>query len=136
MLRMLLKLTFKLCRCGENYLVSGPNAHLLEVCQWISKRLNKTVPYNTLPSWAFKTAAQLLTLKSYFTRKEPAISIDQAQIVCANIQASCEKAQRELQYRNTKTLKNMLEKTYQWWRHKHSPPINKPPLSTNVENTK
>ena len=120
-------------RCGENYLLTGPNSQLLDVCQWISNRLNKTTPLHTLPNWTFKTVGQLLSLISYFTRKEPTISTDQAQIVCANIQASCEKAQRELQYRNTKTLNDMLESTYQWWRHKNQLYKTQQPPSTSFK---
>ena len=102
-------------RCGENYIISGPNADLLDVCQLISDRLNKTTFHHTMPGWAFKTVGYMLSLISLFTRKEPAISSEQAQIVCAKMQANCEKAQRELQYHSSKTLEEMIDITYQWW---------------------
>ena len=107
-------------QCGENYILSGPNAHLLEVCQWIYRRFEKTPPHHTMPSWAFKTVGQVLSMISYFTRKEPAISSEQAQIVCAQVQASCEKAHRELQYQCSYSLEEMLEITHSWWRHKQT----------------
>lgn len=107
-------------RCGENYLLSGPNAELIEICRWISKRLGKTDVHYTLPSWVFKTLGALSSLTSYITRKEPAFNSDQAQIVCAKTHSSHEKAQRELQYRNSKSLDDMLDTTYQWWQQQEN----------------
>jgi nucleoside-diphosphate-sugar epimerase len=109
-------------QCGENYILSGPNTNLYEVCHWIYKRLNKLPPNRVLPSWVFKIIGQTLSLFSYFTRKEPSMSSEQALIVCTHVKASSVKAHRELQYRCTHSLEDMLEITYTWW--KQQPEIN------------
>jgi nucleoside-diphosphate-sugar epimerase len=105
-------------RCGENYILSGPTVSLLSVCQWIARRLDKTVPTHCVPTWLIKSQATLATLWSHVTRKEPSMSLDKANIVCTSLEARSEKAHRELQYKNTKTTEEMLEATYQWWIHR------------------
>ena len=107
-------------RCGENYILSGPSADLLQVCQWIARRLGKHVPTHTLPAWIMKLSGLAGTVISHFTRKEPHISFEKAHIVCSSIEASSEKAHRELQYKNSKTIEDMLEATYQWWIHQQA----------------
>lgn len=107
-------------RCGENYILSGPSADLLQVCQWIARRLGKPIPTHTMPAWLLKLTGFFSSILSHLTRKEPTISFEKAQIICASIEASSEKAHRELQYRNSKTIEEMLEATYQWWIHQQA----------------
>lgn len=107
-------------RCGENYILSGPSADLLQVCQWIARRLNKAVPTHSVPAWLMKLVGMMGSIFSHLTRKEPKISFEKAHILCSSIEASSEKAHRELQYKNTKTIEDMLEATYQWWIHQQA----------------
>lgn len=123
-------------QCGENYILSGPNADLLEVCQWIYKRLGKLPPHHTMPGWAFKIVGQAFSLVSYFTRKEPTISSEQALIVCARVQASSEKAHRELQYQCSHSLEEMLEITYVWWKQQRKPSTSAQMLKHTPEHSK
>ena len=100
---------------GENYILSGPDSSLLEIFQWICTRLNKEAPQASLPTLAIKSVGFLGSMLSLITRKEPHVSWDKAQILCSNSIASCEKASRDLQYRPSKSIDQMLENCFAWW---------------------
>jgi len=107
-------------RCGENYLLSGPHAELINVCHWISQRLNKHMPSQLCATWQIKLLATWQSIKSRFTRKEPALTPERAHILCSHTVINSDKSHRELNYKNTKTIDEMLETTYQWWIHQQA----------------
>ncbi len=105
-------------RCGESYLLAGPTGSFLSVSQWIAKRLDKPLPTKIMPAWQLKNIAALLTFVSFFTRKEPTISSEKARMICSQIYVNDKKAKTELHYKNDRTIDEMLELTYQWWKQK------------------
>jgi len=102
-------------RTGENYLLGGPDARLIEIAHWIGQRLDKPVPERALPGWLLKTLGHASSAFSYFTRKEPSVTIEKADLVCADVLGCSDKAVRELHYKADIPLAEMLEATYQWW---------------------
>lgn len=102
-------------RTGENYILGGPDASFLEIAQWIGKRLKKPVPDSAIPSWVLKMLGHFSSGISHFTRKEPSVTIEKADMVCADMLGSSDKAMRELHYKADMPLTDMLEATYQWW---------------------
>lgn len=117
-------------RAGENYILSGPDSPLEDMYHWVTERLHKSMPCHNLPSWAMKTLGYMGSAMSLINRKEPALSCDKAHLLCADSVYSSEKAMRELQYRNTKSLEQMLESSFDWWQYQrlanHKPDFNKP----------
>ncbi|MGK0444669.1 MAG: nucleoside-diphosphate-sugar epimerase [Bermanella sp.] len=109
-------------RCGENYILSGPSADFSEVYHWVAKQLNKKPPAHVIPSWLLKYSGFAQSLFSHITRKEPAVSLETAYILCANVTGDCEKAQRELQYKNQTSLEDMLQRTLDWWQSEREQP--------------
>jgi len=113
---------------GENYILSGPASSLLEIFQWICMQLDKEPPHVSLPTWAIKSIGFFGSLFSLISRKEPHISWDKAQILCSNSIVSCEKASRDLQYRPSKSIDEMLEGSFAWWlTQQNTPPNTKAP---------
>jgi nucleoside-diphosphate-sugar epimerase len=108
-------------RCGENYILSGPNADIAQVYRWIANKLNKPAPSRVLPCWLLKCTGFSQSLLSHITRKKPKLSLETAYILSANVTAQCNKAQRELQYKNTATLEQMLQETFEWWQSQAEP---------------
>ena len=102
-------------RCSENYILSGPDANFSQIYHWVSSKLNNTPHTHTIPSWLLKCSGFYQSLLSHFTRKEPKLSVETAYVLCANVTAECNKAQRELQFKTSLTLEHMLQETFEWW---------------------
>ncbi|MGB3667926.1 MAG: SDR family oxidoreductase [Bermanella sp.] len=109
-------------RCGENYILSGPSASIQDLYHWVAQQLDKKPPPHITPSWLLKCSGFIQTLLSHMTRKEPRLSLETAYIICANVTGDCDKAQRELQYKNQTSLEDMLQRTLDWWQSEREQP--------------
>lgn len=106
---------------GENYILSGPTTDLAHIYRWVAKRLQRPIPARVMPSWLLKCTGFSQSLFSHITRSEPRISLETAYVLCANVTACSDKAKRELQYKNSLDLEQMLEETFQWWQAQSQP---------------
>ncbi|SEU13838.1 SDR family oxidoreductase [Stigmatella erecta] len=102
-------------RTGENYLLAGTDASLLEMVSLIGKLLDKPVPRKPTPAWLLHLVGRTSDLVSRVTGQEPPMTADAATLVCASTLCSSEKAQRELSYQAI-SLQAMLEDCTRWLR--------------------
>jgi dihydroflavonol-4-reductase len=65
------------------------------------------------PAFVLKAVGHVNDWLSYLTRKEPAITAANADLVCSHVKVDCSKAETELGFRHT-TPREMVEDSFRW----------------------
>lgn len=86
-------------RTGENYILGGPYATMHEFLALASAKLGLPEPKKPVPAFLLTLAANLMALGAIFTGKRPKVTREEAYFACETVDASSEKAVRELDYR-------------------------------------
>ncbi len=100
-------------RRGENYLLGGVDAPIIELVRVIGEVTGRKVPDRPTPAWVLKAVGRVGEWASYLTGRQPTLTSDAARMVTRQLYCDCSKAMRELGYRAV-DLKGMVEDTYRW----------------------
>jgi nucleoside-diphosphate-sugar epimerase len=100
-------------RSGENYLLGGVDAPIIELVRVIGEVTGRRVPDRPTPAWVLRAVGRVGEWASYFTARQPMLTADAARIVTRELYCDCSKAMRELGYRAV-DLKTMVGDTYRW----------------------
>jgi nucleoside-diphosphate-sugar epimerase len=100
-------------RTGENYLLGGTDASLLELVRAIGEALSKPVPRRATPAWALRALGALGALGARFTGRPPTLTPEAARMVTREVFCDCSKAVRELGFR-TVPLREMVSDCVGW----------------------
>jgi nucleoside-diphosphate-sugar epimerase len=96
-------------RTGENYILGGPYATMHEFLSLTADLLGRAQPGKPKPAFMLRTLASVLSLASRFTGKRPMITPEEAYFACEDVNASSEKAVRELDYREVPLARSLEE---------------------------
>lgn len=86
-------------KTGQNYILGGPYVTMKEFLSVAAKELGKPEPKNPTPPFVLKALAGILSLVSKITGKRPMITPEEAYFAAETVNASSEKAVRELGFR-------------------------------------
>jgi nucleoside-diphosphate-sugar epimerase len=100
-------------RPGENYLLGGTDASLLELVRAIGEALSRPVPRRATPAWALRALAALGALGARFTGRPPTLTPEAARMVTREVFCDCSKAVRELGFRAV-PLREMVSDCVGW----------------------
>lgn len=100
-------------KVGQNYLLGGHFAPVLELFQTIGEVADCRAPNITLPASIFRLAARLNVMMASVTGKEPELTPEGAEMVSVSVKIVSTLAERELGYRPV-PLKTMIEDSYNW----------------------
>jgi len=100
-------------KAGRNYLLSGDFASLLDVLRTIGEIAGCRAPKRTLPAPAFRLAARLNVMLMSVTGKEPELTPEGAEMVCASARVISTRAQHELGYEPA-PLHTAIRDSYAW----------------------
>ncbi len=105
-------------RAGENYILGGAQATMLEFVRTAARTLERSAPEKPTPAILLHLAGRAAFWQSYFTRKEPEITPELARIVCGHQSVNTDKAERELGYLSP-NLEQMVSEAVAWMRSEH-----------------
>src|SRR5262249_52297569 len=97
---------------GENFLLGGTDATYAELTAIMAALLGVKPP-KPAPAFILKAIGSVNEWMSYFTGKEPDMTLGSATLVCSDWRVDSSKAVRELGYRPT-SLREMTEDSYRW----------------------
>lgn len=100
-------------RSGENYMLGGVDAPIIELVRVIGEVTGRKVPQRPTPAWVLMALARAGEWASYLTGRQPTLTADAARMVTRQLYCDCSKAMRELGYQAV-DLKTMVEDTYRW----------------------
>lgn len=86
-------------KTGENYILGGPYASMHEFLSIAAAKLGHTAPGKPMPSFVLKMLAGILSIVSKINGKRPMITPEEAYFAAEMVNASSEKAVRELGYK-------------------------------------
>lgn len=104
---------FEMGASGENYLLGGVEASMLDFVNDIERILGKPISTSTTPLWKLKIATRLFQLTSVFTNKEPILTPEKTKLLTHNSLCNDNKAQSQLNFKII-PLDQIVETTYQW----------------------
>jgi dihydroflavonol-4-reductase len=102
-------------RTGENYLLGGTDAALLELVRAIGAALDRPVPSRPTPDWLLRTIGVLGALRGKLTGKAPELTPEVAALATTTTYCDCAKALRELDFRIV-PLRDMVADCLAWMR--------------------
>ena len=100
-------------RVGQNYLLSGGFASLLEVFRIVGEVARCRVATRTLPAIAFRIAAHVNVVLASITGREPELTPEGVEMVCVSAKVVSTLAQRELGYEPA-PLRTAIHDSYAW----------------------
>jgi nucleoside-diphosphate-sugar epimerase len=100
-------------RRGENYLLGGADASMLQLVQIIGELAGRRVPSRPVPAWLLHAAGAAGEWLSSLTGREPTLTLGAARLVTRSMFCDCSKAQRELGYQPV-PLRAMAEDCFRW----------------------
>jgi dihydroflavonol-4-reductase len=100
-------------RDGENYLLAGTEASLVEMFSVIADLLGKPAPKRVLPVAALKLLARLQVAVAAVTGKPPQMTPEAVATLSKSVTCPSRKAQQELAFRLV-PLRTMLQDCYHW----------------------
>lgn len=100
-------------RCGENYLLGGTEATVVELARVAGELAGRATPRRPLPAWLVRLAARLAVWSYRLTRRPPEITPEATALLLAQPICRSDKAARELGYRAV-PLREMVEDCYRW----------------------
>jgi nucleoside-diphosphate-sugar epimerase len=102
-------------RTGENYLLGGTDAALLELVGAIGAALGKPVPSRPTPARLLRALGALGALRGKLTGKAPDLTPEVAALATTTTFCDCAKALRELDFRSV-PLRDMVADCVAWMR--------------------
>jgi len=100
-------------RKGENYLLGGADARLLELVREIGAATGKRVPARATPAWLLRAFGFIGGVASRVTGRQPTITPEAARMVTRDVSCDSAKAMRELGYRAV-PLREMVRDCVAW----------------------
>ncbi len=100
-------------RTGENYLLGGVEASMLEFVNQVQKYFNQPASQSTMNSGLLKLATIWYQLQSIFTGQEPLLTPEKTKLLTHNVLCDDTKAQNELGYQAV-SLEKIVENTCKW----------------------
>ena len=104
---------FEVGKKGENYLLGGVEATMLEFVNTIEQSLDKPLSKSTTPPWILRLATILYQTKSLFTGKEPLLTPEKTKLLTHNVRCDDSKARRELDFQVV-PLETLVKDTCKW----------------------
>lgn len=86
-------------RRGENYLLAGTNARVIDLVREIGAATGQAVPSRPTPAWVLRAVGALGALGGALTGREPILTPEAARMVTREVSCDCAKAMRELGFR-------------------------------------
>lgn len=100
---------------GENYLLGGTDATLLQLVQIIGEVTGRKVTNRTTPAIAMQIASHVANWLSYVTRKPPSITPEMVRMAIRTMYCDSSKAERELGFK-PESLHTMVKDSVDWLR--------------------
>lgn len=100
-------------RSGQNYLLSGQHASLLEVFRIIGEVAGCRVPDRSVPAFAFKAVARINVALAAILGYEPEITPEGVEMVSLDARVVSTRAEEELGYENV-PLRILIEDSHAW----------------------
>ena len=100
-------------RSAEKYLLGGNSVTFLDVVRITGDILDRVVPGKATPAWVLRLAANVYSMMSRVTGKEPDLTPESAAMITRNLVCDSSRAQRELDYRFT-DVRILLQQTINW----------------------
>ena len=100
-------------RTGQNYLLGGDFASLLEVFTIIGEVAGCKAPKAVLPAAGFRIAGRINVILAALLGYEPDLTPDGAAIASARARVVSDRAERELDYRAV-PVRQLVEESYGW----------------------
>jgi nucleoside-diphosphate-sugar epimerase len=100
-------------RTGENYILGGTDATLLELVREIGAALGKAVPQRPTPAWLLRAVGALGALRGALTGRAPEITPEVVRMGLRSFTCDCAKAARELGFRVV-PLRDMVADCAAW----------------------
>ncbi len=100
-------------RSGENYLLGGEHATLLEVFRVIGDVAGSRVPKRTVPAFAFKAVGRINVALAAVLGFEPEITPEGVEMVSLDARVISTRAEQELGYENV-PLRALVEDSHGW----------------------
>ena len=100
-------------RVGQNYLLGGAYASLLEVMQTVGSVAGCRAPRVTLPAALFRLLARANAARAALTGHEPELTPEGVEMVCVNAKIVSTLAEEELGYRPA-GLRHAIQDSYDW----------------------
>ncbi|MGH8707188.1 MAG: SDR family oxidoreductase [Burkholderiales bacterium] len=86
-------------RTGDNYLLGGTDASLLELVREIGAALGTPVPRRATPAWVLRALGALGALQGRLTGRQPALTPEAARMATREVSCDSAKAMRKLGFR-------------------------------------
>ncbi len=102
-------------RSGQNYLLGGEHATLLEVFRVIGEVAGCRVPTRSVPAFAFKAVARVNVALAAVLGYEPEITPEGVEMVSLDARVDSTRAEAELGY-ETVPLRTLIEDSHAWLR--------------------
>jgi nucleoside-diphosphate-sugar epimerase len=100
-------------RRGENYLLGGTDASLLELVREIGEATGKAVPARPMPAWLLKAIGALGGAAGRLTGRQPNVTPEAARMATREVSCDSTKAAQELGFR-TVPLREMVRDCVAW----------------------
>jgi len=100
-------------RAGENYLLGGTDAALLELVREIGAALGRPVPTRPSPTWLLHALGALGAVRGALTRRMPELTPEIVRLATTTTFCDCSKAVRELGFRVV-PLRDMVADCAAW----------------------
>jgi dihydroflavonol-4-reductase len=101
-------------RNGERYIIPGEDSTWAEVYREVAEVIGKPYPSRKLPTPLFKLIVRIWDVASKFTRKEPKITPENADLITRTNVIYCgDKAIRELGYQIV-PMRKAVQDSYDW----------------------
>jgi nucleoside-diphosphate-sugar epimerase len=100
-------------RKGENYLLGGTDARLLELVREIGAATGRAVPQRPTPAWALLVMGKLGALRGVLSGRQPTLTPEMVLQATRDVSCDSAKAMRELGYRAV-PLREMVHDCVQW----------------------
>jgi dihydroflavonol-4-reductase len=100
-------------RTGENYLLGGTDASLLEVVREIGAALDRPVPRRPTPSWILRALGGAGAIRGWLSGKAPELTPEVVRLATTTTYCDCSKAVRELGFRVV-PLRDMVADCAAW----------------------
>jgi len=98
---------------GENYLLGGVQASMLEFVNSIQKLMGKPMSKSPTPSWLLKLITWGYQVGALFNDKEPLLTPEKTKLLTHNVLCDDQKAQEQLSFKPV-PLDEIVQHTYQW----------------------
>ena len=100
-------------RSGENYILGGPWAPILDVVNEMERQLGRPISKKALSPALLRAIEPFYRFKGLITGKEPTLTPDKVTLLIKSFKADDSKAQRELNYQH-KSISDIVAETLDW----------------------